>query len=301
MFLKHKSKNSIIYIILFKVKLIIKQFLFYFPNYINKTFSTPVNSEWEERINITKLSPDLIRFNSVPNAGKIINGKLIMHNGIKVFPLSYYNKNYYNLLSETKGIHEPQEELIFSEILKLMPQKATMIELGSYWAFYSMWFNKTIQTAKNYMIEPELPQLLYGKYNFMINNCRGEFYQAFIDSYSKEDKHGKVISVDDFIAYKKISHVNLLHSDIQGYEENMLIGAAKGLKNELIDFIFISTHCNQVHYDCIKILKDYNYKILCSINIDESFSVDGLIVACSSQMNIPKNLIKLIESIKKRN
>lgn len=277
-----------------------RQIFFYFPFYIKRTFSSLKDVEWLEKIRVTKLSPELSRITTVRNAGRIIQGKFIMHNGIKIFPLSYYNKCYYYLLSETKGIHEPQEEFIFSEILKVIPENSTMLELGSYWAFYSIWFNKTIKGANNFMIEAEIPQLMYGKYNFKINKCKGTFYQAFIDSYSDDCKGVKITSIDDFVSLKELTHINILHSDIQGLEENMLKGAKKALSEKLIDFLFISTHDNSIHERCIEILNSFNYVIVTSINIDESFSVDGLIVACSPKISIPYDILLSIKSVVKR-
>jgi hypothetical protein len=44
------------------------------------------------------------------------------------------------LIELCKGYHEPQEELVFHKVMKRLPPNATMIELGGYWAFYSLWF-----------------------------------------------------------------------------------------------------------------------------------------------------------------
>lgn len=59
----------------------------------------------------------------------------------------------------------------------------------------------------------------------------------------------------------------------------MLHGAENALKNRAINYIFISTHSNELHYKCIDIISSFDYKILHSIDINESFSEDGLIVA----------------------
>jgi hypothetical protein len=44
-----------------------------------------------------------------------------------------------------------------------------MIELGSFWAFYSLWFHAVVPLATNYMIEPVLQNLNYGRTNFELN------------------------------------------------------------------------------------------------------------------------------------
>jgi hypothetical protein len=293
--------KTIFYPFFFYLKIYLKQILFHFSWYERKTFIDTINQEWEERINITKSSPDLEKFVLCRNAGKMVSGKLIMHNGIKIYPLSYYNKNYYNLLQQTKGIHEPQEELVFSEILKLIKPNSTMIELGSYWSYYSMWFNKTIIGSKNYMIEPEIAQLLYGKNNFRINRLKGSFFKYYIDNHSSFDKKNPIISIDDFVRMKRIDKISILHSDIQGFELKMLEGAQKSCDNKIIDFVFISTHSNELHEQCIEKLHNYNFNIICSFNLDESFSVDGLIVAHKSEIKLPEEILLNIKSVKKRN
>ena len=45
-----------------------------------------------------------------------------------------------------------------------------MIELGSYWSFYTIWFNKVVKNAKNYCIEPDIDNLTIGKKNAELNN-----------------------------------------------------------------------------------------------------------------------------------
>ena len=76
-----------------------------------------------------------------------------------------------------------------------------------------------------------------------------------------------------------VTQLSILHSDIQGFELRMLDGCAEALKNKKIDYFFISTHSNEIHQACIEKLASYHYQIVCDANLDESFSVDGLIVA----------------------
>jgi hypothetical protein len=69
---------------------------------------------------------------------------------------------------------------MFDLILKDISENGVMIELGSYWSFYTMWFNKVIKNAKNYCIEPELNNLELGKKNCVINGVTADFTQGFI-------------------------------------------------------------------------------------------------------------------------
>lgn len=272
-----------------------------FKVFQERIFRDPLDNMWQERISITLESPEISKFKPNKLAGKLSKGNLVMHNGIVVHPTSYYNKNYYHLLQATNGIHEPQEEYIFSIILKFLPEGSVMLELGSYWAFYSIWFNKEIGNAKNYMIEPEYTQLYYGKYNFNLNDVKGSFYQYYISSVDDLTQDIPKISIDTFLNENNISHLNVLHSDIQGFEVDMLEGANDTLKNKKVDVIFISTHSNEIHANCIQQLKKYEYMIIASVNLDESYSVDGLIVALSDKGLLPEKTLEDITSLSKRN
>ena len=237
-----------------------------------------LDSSWKERINYVLSSSDNDLIPKVKDAGLIKRGKQIMHNGLKIHLGSYYGPEYSKMLILSKGIHEPQEERIFGEVLKHMRANATMIEMGAYWSFYSMWFHKDVENAKNFMIEPDEFNLGQGKRNFELNKLSGNFTQAFVGK-AYEKGNPDIISVDYFMEKNDLKFIDLLHSDIQGFEVEMLYGATKALKNQLINYIFISTHSNELHYKCIDIISSYEYKILQSIDIDESFSEDGLIVA----------------------
>jgi hypothetical protein len=59
-----------------------------------------------------------------------------------------------------------------------------------------------------------------------------------------------------------------------------MLGGAEGLLTESrIDYVFISTHSNDLHYGCADVLTGHDYEILCSADRDETYSLDGLLVA----------------------
>jgi FkbM family methyltransferase len=208
----------------------------------------------------------------VDNAGMNENGNIIMYNGVKITELCYYG-DFSKILELNKGCHEPSEEYLFNEVLKFMPENATMIELGSYWAFYTISFAKKVKNPINYCIEPELSGLEIGKKNCELNNVYPNFTQAFIGK-----KH---LNIAQFIKNNNIKYVDLLHSDIQGYEYEMLDDLIPLLKTKSINYIFISTHSDELHYNCIKILKEYKYRIIASADFEnETFCYDGIILAC---------------------
>jgi FkbM family methyltransferase len=260
--------------------------------------------EKKERVQITVSCKDCEYIPKVDHAGDIITplgkGKSyqIMHNGIKVFTDSHYGEFMTEIITHLRGHHEPQEEKIFHEVLKVIPQKGVMLELGSFWAYYSMWFNKCIKNAQNYMIEPIEKVMLQGVANFELNGLRGDFTQASIGKESKE--HIKFqhwdgvfydisqVTVDDFLKKKGLNYVDILHADIQGVEYDMLMGAQNSLSAGRIGFIIISTHSEELHRQCLQFLLARNYKIIAEHSLSESYSVDGLISVCHKDKGFAK-------------
>jgi len=262
-----------------------------FDNYIlnNKRIITP---DWEERINEVVICPDNKDIPRVANAGQVEKGKQIMHNGLKINLGSYYGPEFVQMFYKNKGVHEPQEEKIFQEVLKVIPEGGTMIEMGAFWSFYSMWFNKDVKNAKNYMIEPDKVNLKCGTSNFKLNSMQGDFTHGFIGKETASIDGTPVICIDDFVKEKGIEHIDMLHSDIQGFEHDMLLGSEKTIAANKVSFVFVSTHATPegVHQRCVEFLKKYNYSIIVDVDLDNTFSADGLIVAHSPLVEWSKNI-----------
>jgi Methyltransferase FkbM domain len=151
--------------------------------------------------------------------------------------------------------------------------------MGAFWSFYSMWFQKEIQQAVNYMIEPDSFNLGQGKRNFKLNKMKGTFIQAFVGKESSIGQPVGTLCIDDFVNDKAIPFIHMLHSDIQGYEYEMLLGAEKTFEAKKIGYVFISTHSNELHYQCLEFLNRKGFYIIASVDIDETYSEDGLIAA----------------------
>ncbi|MEW6600875.1 MAG: FkbM family methyltransferase [Nitrospirota bacterium] len=236
--------------------------------------------QWKTRIEDVIHCPDNRYIPRVKNAGKIIDGCLVMHNGLRIIKGSYYGIGNLLLLKYNRGVHEPQEERIFMEVLKYMPEDAVMIELGAYWGFYSMWFHKEVKRPTCYLVEPEQRNLEFGKDNFAVSNMTGSFRQGFVGAMSGKTKEGiDIICVDDYIRENNVKRVNILHADIQGAEYDMLTGAADALHADKIDYIFISTHTNELHQECLAFLNAHNFHIIAEADVSGSYSVDGIIAA----------------------
>ncbi len=222
-----------------------------------------------------------------PHAGEIFNipGQIpyqLMHNGVKVVLNSYYDSQWLtDVICGLKGHHEPQEEKCFYEILKYIPENATMIEVGSYWAYYSLWFASEVKGAKNYLIEPDPKRLEVGRKNFELNDKTGFFYRGFVGTVFDDDPNlegASCISLDDFMDKEKIDHVHILHADVQGSEYEMLLSSIRHLQD--IDYFVISTHDHKgAHFACLDFFNAHGLTILATHTTGESCSGDGLIIA----------------------
>ncbi|MEI9920259.1 MAG: FkbM family methyltransferase [Bacteroidota bacterium] len=253
-------------------------------DYFNRRFNSAfpkykVSPYWRARIDKVKQSTDNNRIDHVTDSGKVFPNYQLMHNGIRITLGSYYDYGNTQLLIENKGVHEPQEEYIFQQVLPFIREGGTMMELGSYWAFYSLWFASKVKNAKCIMIEPDPHKMNFGKLNFRLNALKGQFRLGFIDGSTDTSKSIPTYDVDHLMKEFEIDFLDILHSDIQGYELKMLKGAADALANQKVGYAFISTHSNELHQQCIDELKKYGYVIVADANLDESYATDGVIVA----------------------
>ena len=252
------------------------------------------DAHWQERIDVVLSSPDNAKISRVSDAGHIRNGKQIMHNGLKIMLGSYYGPEVSQMLVQNNGVHEPQEEYAFQVVLDELKQQGkpqyTMIELGSFWAFYSMWFKKDLPNSKNYMVEPDPFNIGCGTRNFKHNNFSGTFINAFVSDSKRQENKDLYVSVDSVMKDYAVEYFDIVHCDIQGYEADMLEGAIVAMKSQRIGYFFISTHSNDLHMQCSNILRQNNYEILASADMEETYSFDGLIVARLSSIPGPEKI-----------
>ncbi len=249
-------------------------------------------SNWKNRIQDAVASPDNAYIPRVHRAGQIINGELIMHNGLRVGELSYDGEGPRNLMVANRGVHEPQEERVFQEVLRVLPPGSVMLELGSSWAFYSMWFYREVAEARCFCVEPAPDNLPMGQKNFALNfgekPARVQFEQAYVDATDDVAGDGTpILSVDSLMAKYSIVRLAILHADTQGHEVNVLLGAQNALAARTIDYIFLSTHTNELHRKCLARLKKHRYVVLADVDLLETFSFDGLIVARREELEGP--------------
>ena len=244
--------------------------------------------DWSTRVSEAVSSPDNAFIPRVANAGQVQDGRLIMHNGLMVHELGYYGEGLRDLVKANRGVHEPQEERLFMEVLKCLPPRSAMLEFGSYWAFYSMWFYREIEQGVCYCVEPDSRNIRMGQENFAFNfgpNAPRVFFEnAFAgecEAAAGPERQVPTVTTDGILSRHSVSRLALLHADTQGHELEVLVGASKALASHAIDFVFLSTHSHELHRLCLDTLTNFGYSIVADVDLLETYSFDGLIVGRS--------------------
>jgi hypothetical protein len=238
--------------------------------------SKAVDADFVGRFREVISDPLNLLIERVPRAGVIEGNDVYLHNGnrVPVAGAGAYYGEFSTLLVLNRGVHEPLEEYVFQELLKRLPPAPQMIELGAYWAHYSMWLKRIRPQAKVIMVEPDPGNLAAGQANFARNGFDGEFIHAIVGTGRWE--------LDEFFASRGLSHLDILHADIQGAEGQLLDGAWQTLGNSKIDYVCVSTHSQALHRQVAEALTGFGYRVEVSSDFDnETTSFDGFIFAAS--------------------
>jgi len=240
----------------------------------------------------------------VPGAGEIqqdpSSGEAIqlMHNGLRVVAGGYYGDWMSTIIRTLQGHHEPQEELLFDALLRRLNGEAgTMIELGSFWSYYSLWFlSQNPSQRRAICVEADPAHLAIGRRNAALNQLSPTFVHGFAGETPTSEpvpfpteRSGSVdlhcFSVDQLMDQHQIDQLSILHLDTQGAELSVLKGASEAIRAGRIRFLVVSTHSYEIcgdpliHQRCVAWLQEHGAHIICEHDVHESFSGDGLIVA----------------------
>jgi FkbM family methyltransferase len=235
----------------------------------------------------------------VPDAGRVEileDGPVqIMHNGLKVAYGGYYGDWMANIITGLRGHHEPQEERVFHELLRYCRPRSWILELGAFWAYYTMWFMRAVPFGSGVCVEPDPRHLEVGKLNLRLNGLNPAFEHAAVGSRDVPDttfetENGATVTIPTvtvagLMTAHAIPAVEILHLDIQGGEAAVLESCAPLFDLRRIRFVVCSTHHSSIsgstttHADCLAFLRSHGANIICEHNVDESFSGDGLIAA----------------------
>ena len=248
-----------------------------------RTLSKADGNNFTERFREIVSDPLNLLIRRVPEAGYVDeNGCVTLHNGNRTplaGNLAYYS-DFSQILVINRGVHEPLEEFCFQNTIEKLKSKnapVTMVELGAYWAHYSMWLMREVTQARCVMVEPVNENLACGKNNFEINGFAGEWINDFVGHSG--------FRLDQYLEERKLSSLTILHSDIQGYELEMINGAKDSLINKLVDYIFISTHSQDIHTSIVEELNRFGYRVEVSSDFENhTTSCDGFVMASSPRV-----------------
>jgi FkbM family methyltransferase len=285
-------------------------------NLINQVnLSSAMNDYEKNRIKMTVSCGDSEAIPKVANAGELTKQEgvdiQLMHNGIKIIEGCYYGTWMTHIIEILRGHHEPQEEFAFFKLMEHLHSSPSpwgnprMIELGSFWAYYSMWFLKDFPEGSTYCFEPDPNYLEIGRQNFELNNLSGSFVNAMVSDQASEgsefrcESDGQVISVPalDFsgiIATTEQKEIDIILVDIQGAETPLLKNLSQVLQHSMIRFMVISTHDVEIsgstitHQSALDLLIQNGAHIILEHSVSESYSGDGFILA--SFMDVDKQL-----------
>lgn len=265
------------------------------------------------RIDLTTSCHDSDDLPRHPKAGQFDEHKGVevqyMHNGIRVVRGGYYGDWMAEIIQRLKGVHEPQEEKAVAAVLSRLRNSRdaeklpVVVELGSFWAYYSLWFLEDFNDGHAICLEPDPANLEIGIRNFQLNNRTGTFISGVvgdradttIDFVAESDgisRPTRVYSLRSLMTEAAIDHIDILFVDIQGAEQDLFTNAQSVLTSGLVRFVVVSTHDLDIsgspmtHRDVENLLLQAGAHIVCEHSVSESFSGDGLIVASFSRDDV---------------
>lgn len=254
----------------------------------------------EDRIRMGVRCRDCDSVPKVPRAGMVLSDPdgvrfQLMHNGLKMVEDGYCGAWMTDLIARCGGHHEPQEERLFHEVVSRLPDEGTMLELGGWWSFYSLWYLQGSPSRRALVLEPDPAHLEVGKSNALLNGLAPMFQQGFVGEAFAEDipftteDSGEIsltcFTVERLMHQAGFDRLSILHCDAQGAETAVLRSCQELFRQRNIDWVFVSTHAHQItgdpltHQRCLSLLRDAGATIEAEHDVHESFSGDGLIVA----------------------
>ena len=220
----------------------------------------------------------------------------VMHNGLRVVAGGYYGDWMTAVIRGLNGHHEPQEELLFHRLLAECRPGSLMVELGSFWAYYSLWFLSAVPQSRAVCVEPDAARLEIGRRNAELNGLddRIVFETAWVGAEAvpahtamcETTQSALTLPCFDMSAIAALSgeeDIEMLHLDIQGAELGFL-GSISGYQDR-VRFVVVSTHhacisgSPTTHADCLDTIRALGGHVLAEHSVQESFSGDGLIAA----------------------
>jgi len=226
----------------------------------------------------------------------------IMHNGLLIEEGCYYGPWMTEIIRGLAGHHEPQEELVFDAIVSRLAKSnvhhPTILEFGSFWSYYSLWFCRALNGAHAVAVEPDPAYLDVGRRNAQLNGLSESVHflhgvvgpqpgepMDFRTESSQEDISVVQHDLASLMDLEGLSQVDLAMIDIQGAETILLDRARPTLMAGKVRFLIVSTHHQSIsgdpltHQRALELLRDCGAHVIAEHTVRESYSGDGLIAA----------------------
>jgi FkbM family methyltransferase len=259
--------------------------------------------EIARRLAMTVSCPDADDIPKVDHAGESRDhdGRRVqvMHNGLIVEEGGYYGDWMTETIRALRGHHEPQEELVFHRIVERLAEDGgapVMIEFGSFWTYYGLWFCHALPGSRVVALEPDPHYLEVGRRNAALNGYtdRVTFFAAAIGDQPHQpvafqaESDGRTYDViqhdlTSLMSASELDRADLVLADVQG-AESLLIERARGdFEAGRVRFLIVSTHHHSIsgnaltHQQALQALTDAGGHVIAEHSVGESFSGDGLI------------------------
>lgn len=287
----------------------------------------PLSAEEQRRVDLGAGIRDADPIPKVPHAGETTERRghrvQIMHNGVVVKEGGYYGAWMTELIRRLRGHHEPQEEAVFHAIVQRLAgesrqQPAAMVELGAFWAYYSLWFRQVLPGARTVMVEPDPRNLDVGRLNFLLNDADGEFVRAAVGApHGAEDwftcesdgrrRRMRLVTLPGLLEERELDRVDLVLCDAQGGELQLLRHAEDVLRAGRVRFLVISTHHHSIcgdpliHQRCLALLRGLGAHVIAEHSVSESCTGDGLIAVSmdprDGDLHVPVTIVRARDSL----
>jgi len=211
-----------------------------------------------------------------------LNNNIIVYSGLKM--LSGINTHP----GDGPAANHANEHQIFLRVLDHIKntENPVMVELGCFWALWSLVFRQRFSGGKNILVELGKRQLSVGEKNFQLNDFSfssyfggfflensGTFnnrkndieYQQTPNSYWDDsivgETVGKELDFSHIIKTEKLKTIDLLHMDIQGSELPLIEYLHRNKIFGIIQNIVVATHNQKIHDSVLSLLQQNDFII----------------------------------------
>lgn len=256
--------------------------------------------------------PDAHAMKSAPDAGHVVDrdGRrvLTMHNGIEVLADAYFGQWMTRAIEASRGHFDPQREAAFAEVLRRLRESGStspsMLELGSYWCFLSMWFLAEFPAATVACVEADPRFLEVGRLNLELNGLAAAHFHGAVGPgedpwlvtvpesdqlVHASQRMGQCLvhrfTIEELMDASGISTVDLMVVDVRGHEVSVLQSIAPSLASGAARWIIVTTAhhsrsgSHTSHQAAVELLTRTGATVVVDLSVSESHGLGGLVVA----------------------